>query len=230
MSANVTEENDEASPIVLCLSGGGFRATFFHLGVIRLLAITGWLKKVTHVFSVSGGSILAGHMALNWESYSNLVDAEFHPLTSRLIEFGQTDVRGRILRRWVPFIIGRTKLFERYLNSLYKDATLSQLPDTPKFHFLSTSLTSGQLCSFSKEQWTAISAVPGIPNFASVKSDYLKLSRVVAASASFPPFFPPVRIRATGLDLPKAASFQATHYLTDGVYLIILESQRSITS
>ena len=216
MSSNTTEKSDESSPYILCLSGGGFRATFYHLGVVRLLATTGWLKKVTHVFSVSGGSILAAHMALNWESYTNSDDSEFQRVTGELIRFGQRDVRGRILRRWIPFLLGRTQLFQRALSTLYNGAQLGQLPETPKFHFLATSLTSGQLCSFSKDQWTAISATPGGPNFAGVKSDYLKLSRVVAASAAFPPMFPPVRIRATGLGRPEEALFHATHYLTDG--------------
>ncbi len=43
----------------LSLSGGGFRATLFHLGVVRLLRDAKLLKNVTHVCSVSGGSILA---------------------------------------------------------------------------------------------------------------------------------------------------------------------------
>lgn len=216
MSSDTTETKDESSPHILCLSGGGLRATFYHLGVVRLLAKTGWLKKVTHVFSVSGGSILAAHMALNWESYAKSDDDEFQRVTGELIKFGQLDVRGRILRRWIPFLLGRTRLFQRSLSTLYNSAKLGQLPEMPKFHFLATSLTSGQLCSFSKDQWTAISATRRGPNFAGVKSDYLELSRVVAASAAFPPMFPPVRIRATGLDPQGEALFHATHYLTDG--------------
>jgi hypothetical protein len=57
------------SRIALCLSGGGFRAAFFHLGVIRFLRDIGALGMVTDVFSVSGGSIVAGHLALRWSDY-----------------------------------------------------------------------------------------------------------------------------------------------------------------
>jgi len=161
---------------------------------------------------------LAAHMALNWESYLNPDDDEFQRVTDELIKFGQIDVRGRILRRWIPFLLGRTQLFQSSLNTLYNGAKLGHLPEKPKFHFLATSLTSGQLCSFSKDQWIAISAIDGGPSFAGVKSDYLELSRVVGASAAFPPLFPPFRIRATGLGPPKEAEvlFHATHYLTDG--------------
>ena len=47
----------------LSLSGGGFRATLFHLGAIRRLNEFGILPKLTTVSSVSGGSILNGFLA-----------------------------------------------------------------------------------------------------------------------------------------------------------------------
>jgi predicted acylesterase/phospholipase RssA len=42
----------------LALSGGGLRATLYHLGVVRFLRDAGLLRDVTHMVSVSGGSIL----------------------------------------------------------------------------------------------------------------------------------------------------------------------------
>ena len=60
----------------LALSGGGFRATLFHLGVIRYMRDAGALEIVSDIASVSGGSILAAHLALNWERY-NGTDEEF---------------------------------------------------------------------------------------------------------------------------------------------------------
>ena len=42
----------------LALSGGGLRATLFHLGVVRFLRDAGLLRDITHIVSVSGGSIL----------------------------------------------------------------------------------------------------------------------------------------------------------------------------
>jgi predicted acylesterase/phospholipase RssA len=58
---------------VLALSGGGFRATLFHLGVIRYLAEKQKLDEVKAICSVSGGSVLAAHLVLNWELYKNSV-------------------------------------------------------------------------------------------------------------------------------------------------------------
>jgi predicted acylesterase/phospholipase RssA len=57
----------------LALSGGGLRATLFHLGVVRFLRDAGLLGDVTHLVSVSGGSILGAHLALNWERYNEVL-------------------------------------------------------------------------------------------------------------------------------------------------------------
>jgi NTE family protein len=49
--------------IGLALSGGGFRATLFHLGALRRLHEFGILQKVTTISSVSSGSIFNGFLA-----------------------------------------------------------------------------------------------------------------------------------------------------------------------
>ena len=62
--------------IGLAFSGGGFRATLYHLGVVRFLRDAGILPAVSHITSVSGGSILAAHLVLNWDRYSGTPDQE----------------------------------------------------------------------------------------------------------------------------------------------------------
>jgi predicted acylesterase/phospholipase RssA len=49
----------EEGHIGLALSGGGFRASLFHLGVIRRLEELGIMEKISVVSAVSGGSIIA---------------------------------------------------------------------------------------------------------------------------------------------------------------------------
>ncbi len=44
--------------IGLCLSGGGFRASFYHIGILAQMAEKGLLRKVEVISTVSGGSIL----------------------------------------------------------------------------------------------------------------------------------------------------------------------------
>ena len=51
----------------LCLSGGGFRATLFHLGALRRLNELGLLHEIDTFVSVSGGSVTNGVLARRWD-------------------------------------------------------------------------------------------------------------------------------------------------------------------
>src|SRR3954465_13334184 len=86
--------------IGLALSGGGFRATLYHLGLVRFLRDAGILPRVTHITSVSGGSIIAAHLALNWGRY-NGSPSEFDAVAAELLSFISLDVRNRITRRFL---------------------------------------------------------------------------------------------------------------------------------
>ena len=57
---------DSGPTLGLTFSGGGFRATFAALGVVRYLADAGLLANTRYVSSVSGGSIANGVLARNW--------------------------------------------------------------------------------------------------------------------------------------------------------------------
>ena len=71
--------------IGLALSGGGFRASLYHLGLLRFLRDAGILSQVTHITSVSGGSIMAAHLALNWARYTGGAN-EFDAAASELLD------------------------------------------------------------------------------------------------------------------------------------------------
>ena len=53
--------------IGLALSGGGFRAALFHLGVIRRLEELGVMKHVQTISAVSGGAFIAAYYAVEME-------------------------------------------------------------------------------------------------------------------------------------------------------------------
>ena len=53
--------------IGLALSGGGFRASIFHLGVIRRLEELGIMKNIAVISAVSGGSIIAAYYLIEME-------------------------------------------------------------------------------------------------------------------------------------------------------------------
>src|SRR5262249_46654417 len=142
--------------IGLALSGGGLRATLYHLGLVRFLRDAGVLPHVSHITSVSGGSIFAAHLALNWDRYTGS-GSDFDAVAGELIDFVRLDVRNRLLRRFplgVPVraarkLIGlsnrkltRVGLLERhYEQYLFGDTSLFQLPETPRLHILATNVS-----------------------------------------------------------------------------------------
>jgi predicted acylesterase/phospholipase RssA len=132
----------------LALSGGGFRGTLYHLGVVRFLRDVGILSDITHITSVSGGSILAALLVLNWDRY-NGSDEDFDKVAGEILDFVQRDIRNRIVRRF-PFVsvayavrwltrrpidrrLTRAGLLERYYEKyLYGDTCLYELPKQPE--------------------------------------------------------------------------------------------------
>src|SRR5262249_47886213 len=152
--------------IGLALSGGGFRASLYHLGLVRFLRDAGILSQVTHITSVSGGSVTAAHLVLNWNRYNGSAN-DFDAAASELIAFVRLDVRNRITRRfplafplrWSRKLLGRssrkltrTGLLEyHYEKYLYGDTSLFELPEKPQLHLLATNLSEGCLCSFNRQ-------------------------------------------------------------------------------
>ena len=67
----LNEEAERVEPgIALCLSGGGYRAMIFHLGVLWRLYEAASLKSLKRISSVSGGSITSAALALAWSKLS----------------------------------------------------------------------------------------------------------------------------------------------------------------
>ena len=57
--ANVPKALSRRAKLGLALAGGGFRASLFHLGVLRRMAELDLLRYVQVLSTVSGGSIVA---------------------------------------------------------------------------------------------------------------------------------------------------------------------------
>lgn len=217
----------------LALSGGGFRATLFHLGIVRYLCDAGLLGYVQHITSVSGGSVLAAHLALNWSRY--LDPKQFDDAAQKVIDLARLDLRGRIQRRlathlyvtylrpesllrWPPrlrrFGTIRGTLFERYLaRYLYGDSTLGSIaklePQAPVVDILATNLSLGSLAYFTAGRFVANDM--GSKAF---ERDF-RLARAVAISAAFPGFFPTTEVNSEVL-LTNKADFPNREYLADG--------------
>lgn len=59
-------DGPERPRVGLCLSGGGFRASAFGLGVVRYLVEAGLAADIRAVSAVSGGSVTAAMLAESW--------------------------------------------------------------------------------------------------------------------------------------------------------------------
>ena len=215
----------------LALSGGGFRASLYHLGVIRYLRDAGIIQNVSQITSVSGGSVLAAHLVLNWDRYCGS-DDEFQQVSGELIRFLQMDVRNRIVRRfpltsmvnWGRRTVRlqarrqytRAGLLEQhYQNYLYGDVGLFSLPESPRLYILSTNLSEGSLCAFYREGLLLHRrTASGHDAFEKVQMGLATVPMAVAASSAFPGFFPPLELR--GSDVGALEGEFSRHAFTDG--------------
>lgn len=196
--------------IALCLSGGGYRATLFHLGAARRLHELGLLARLDMISSVSGGSIFAGVLAdaavrEGWDDALAVQDFETQ-VAVPVRSLTRKDMRtvpfvAHLPYNWLlpdPRARHLVALCEKHLSSV----ALERLPDRPRFVFCATDVAFGSSWESSKERT------------GSFHSGYLKdgaawpLGRAVAASACFPPIFGPLRVGGsasdyTGGDVPR---------------------------
>jgi predicted acylesterase/phospholipase RssA len=216
--------------IGLALSGGGFRASLYHLGVVRFLRDAGILPQVCHITSVSGGSIFAAHLVLNWDRYNGSPE-DFHAAASELIAFVHLDVRNRILRRfpftlplrWLGRLLGRptrklsrTGLLEyHYEKFLYGDKSLFELPEQPRLHILATNLSEGCLCAFGRDGLLMMRRrAEGVYRADRIQVGLATVAMAVTASSAFPGFFPPLELR--GVDVGAVQGEFGRQTYTDG--------------
>ncbi|MCO8122386.1 patatin-like phospholipase family protein [Stieleria sp. TO1_6] len=216
----------------LALSGGGFRAALYHLGVIRFLRDANTLANVTDITSVSGGSVIGAHLVLNWDRYCGS-DEEFDQVSGELLAFLQLDVRNRIVRRFpLASMVNTTRralrlstrrqltraglLEQHYENFLYGDTGLFNLPESPRLYILATNLSEGSLCAFYREGLLLQrrSRCGKQVHFEEVEMGLATVPMAVAASSAFPGFFPPLEL--CGRDVGAKSGEFDRHSFTDG--------------
>jgi predicted acylesterase/phospholipase RssA len=217
----------------LALSGGGFRATLYHLGLVRFLRDAGILPKVTQITSVSGGSVFAAHLVLNWNRYNGSPE-DFEAAARELLAFVDLDVRNRILRRfpltlplrWMRRLLGlptrklsRTGLLEyHYEKYLYGDTSLFELPEQPRLHILATNLSEGCLCAFSRDGLLMIRRrAEGVYRVERIHVGLATVAMAVTASSAFPGFFPPLELRGVEVGAVQG-EFGRQAYTDGGVF------------
>jgi NTE family protein len=208
----------------LCMSGGGFRAMLFHLGALWRLNEWGYLKRISRISSVSGGSITAGLLGARWKNLSfdatGVARAFPDEIVRPITEFAGTsiDKRSVIVGVFGPGSVS-DRIVKAYDRALFRGATLQDFPsdeEGPRFVINASNVQSGVLWRFSK---------PYMRDYrvGEVKRPTVRIAVAVAASSAFPPFLSPVELRlkpsdftpGTGTDLQRQP-FTTNAILTDG--------------
>ena len=175
----------------LCLSGGGYRAMVFHAGVLWRLNDAGWLPKLDRISSVSGGSITAGVLALNWKnlSFSNGVATNFleQVITPIRLIAGKTIDEKSVIGGLFSSGTVSDKVAKSYDELLFHGATLQDMPDKPRFVINATNVQTGALFRFSKPYMADY-------RIGQVKNPKVSLAAAVAASSAFPPILSPATL------------------------------------
>lgn len=174
--------------IGLALSGGGFRAAAFHLGVMRKLQALALLDKIDLLSCVSGGSIAGAFLALNW-GRADVLDRLDQYLATRSIAVAS--VISGILD---PFATRLDKLADTYDAHLFDGATMQALSTGPRVYINATNLSTGNMFFFAAGG--QLDCEMGEHELGVVRADGFRLARAVAASSAFPPVFPPLKLGA----------------------------------
>jgi NTE family protein len=218
---DATEPQKPESGTGLCLSGGGYRAMVFHLGVLWRLYEAGTLKSLKRISSVSGGSITSAALALAWPKLSfnpAQLQTDFVPHVVEPIRklAGHTlDANAVLGGVFLPGTVA-DRIAASYRKHLFADATLQSLPDEPRFVINATSVQSCALWRFSKPYM-------GDYRVGRIANPTLPLATAVAASSAFPPVLSPVTIEVdpesfmpnSGEDL-QTDPYDSRIVLTDG--------------
>ncbi len=203
----------------LCLSGGGYRAMLFHVGMLWRLNELGYLPKLDRISSVSGGSITAGALAVAWgglrfdaRGVATNFNEQFVTPVLRMADTNVDVIAGLI--GFIPGLSASCHVEAEYRKHLFGHRTLQDLPDRPEFVFDATNQQSGVLWRFLKRYMADY-------RVGMIKNPRVELAVAVAASSAFPPVLSPVRLKLKESDFVpvKGTDLHYPPYTTD-VFLV----------
>tara|TARA_R110000868_G_scaffold351981_1_gene613197 strand:- start:65 stop:1201 length:1137 start_codon:yes stop_codon:yes gene_type:complete len=222
----------EKKSLGIALSGGGSRAIAFHLGCFRALNDLGFLDKIDHMSSVSGGSVFSGLYNFYEESFESFDDRVVEVLrkglqnkvakkyffpTSIIKSLGTTLISGVAARG--SLIVGKTPPFTRWYSrtnafidvlerDLFHGLTLqSEVKNNIDVVINSCDLATGTAFRFGTKE-------TGNWKLGRVNTNDIPVSEAVVCSAAYPFFLPALD---KYYEFEKAGKvFNERVYLTDG--------------
>ncbi|MCJ7701530.1 MAG: patatin-like phospholipase family protein [Anaerolineales bacterium] len=177
--------------IGLALSGGGFRASIFHCGLLARLALENQLENVEILSTVSGGSLVTGLIFsennLTWPTSDQFITDILPKVRT---QFTTNGLRKPLLMRQLRkvFTIFETRaddvsvlLRERW----GMEGSLDQLPGTPRWMINATCYETGKNWRFERFRM-------GDYQFGYTNDTHYPLAEAVAASAALPALIGPL--------------------------------------
>lgn len=217
--------------IALVLSGGGIRAMAFHLGVLRRMAELGLLERVSHVSSVSGGSLIVGLVLLEnqlqWPTSAVYLKDVLPRLREKICRRSlQWGALRQLARPWNwRFVASRANLLAAALRCEWgANVALSALPAHPEWSINGTNAENGRRFRFKRHDLgDYVSGYADARNF--------PLADAMAVSAAFPGGFGPLSLKTSeftwrkrewdapsGSETPVEPEFPTLHLYDGGVY------------
>lgn len=222
----------ERKRIGLALSGGGMRAAAFHAGVLLYLAERGLLEEVTHISSVSGGSLYTGLVLAasryRWSSSANYIEVA-HPWVRKTLVGHSLQTRTLAMLILNPanwrYALSRANVVAQTIRSLWGvEATLRDLPNLPVWSINGTTGETGRRFRFKGRRmgdyelgYTDVSNMP--------------LCEAMAVSAAFPGGIGPLVLNAEDFtwhkreqwgasagEMPYKPPFKRVHLYDGGLY------------
>ncbi len=172
----------------------------FHVGSLLRLNEAGILQRLNRVSSVSGGSITAGVLGMNWKRLNfqlgtanagvaaNLEELLVEPIRQMASEtIDRESILGGVFTPGVTISDFVTRAYRKFL---FDDATLQSLPaddEGPRFVINATNIQTASLVRFSR---------PYLADYrvGMIRNPNTPLATAVAASSAFPPVLSPATL------------------------------------
>lgn len=180
--------------IGITLSGGGVRATVFHLGVLARLANTNLWKDLEHISTVSGGSLCIALVfekaGKNWPTNEQFVKKCVPDIFEILTTFDleKAYIWDIFLKPW-RLLQGRAHLIGMLIREHWGiNSVVSEMPLRPRWTINSTCYETGKNWRFSAKRMGGYLA-----HYVSQPNNFY-LADAVASSAAVPGMIGPLKI------------------------------------
>lgn len=186
--------NDKMRNIGLALSGGGIRATIFHLGVLKWMAENNLFEKITYISSVSGASLCIGLIYscnnLEWPDSQQFLNYVLPEVEKKILEKDiQVSSICRVLRLFPFRFSKKVNILSKVIKDKWSvNGTMSDLKGTPVWCVNCATYETGKRFYITREKM-------GDHLIGDVANHKFPISDAMAASAGFPFFIGPYKLK-----------------------------------